>query len=80
MTHMGGAVGFEKSLMESVRQGDEYEAHNNKLGLAIENISMLESLRGTKFYEGLRADINKRLHLGEDIQDGDDTEGEHYDS
>jgi len=38
---MGGAIGYKKALENAILSGDLFNAHDSKLGLAVENAFML---------------------------------------
>lgn len=63
-THMGGAIGFNNLIKQSLLADDHFTAENNKLGLAVENAIILEAFKGTAFYDVQMQLMQQRAVLG----------------
>ena len=72
LTHLGGAIGFQKLVYDSVQRGDEYGARNNKMGAAIESIGLLEALKDTPLYDAYIRTIGQMESIGINAEFDDD--------
>ena len=69
LNHMGGAEGFKRALENAIIAGDEFTAHDSKLGLAVENAFMLQALKNTKYGQAMQQKFQENLELLEIAQD-----------
>ena len=69
LTHMGGAAGFKKALEDAIIAGDELNAHDSKLGLAVENIFMLQALKNTDYGRAMQEKIRENSELLDLLED-----------
>jgi hypothetical protein len=66
---MGGAAGFKKALEDAIIAGDELNAHDSKLGLAVENIFMLQALKNTDYGRAMQEKIRENSELLDLLED-----------
>lgn len=69
LTHMGGAGGFKKAIEDAIIAGDDFNAHDGKLGLAVENIFMLQALKDTDYGRVMQEKLKENTELLDLVQD-----------